>query len=276
MFRVGPPLSLSRRAAGAELDGRRGHRRAALRPRRSAPASRASTTSGCATPGPCRPTVATCSRMPSRPCGTAATRVDGFNALVLAAGLTWRQATLLRAYAKYMRQGGTPFAQDYIEGALKQNVDITRLAGRSCSRRASTPAAADDMAADAESRAARTEELRRADHQVARRRREPRPRPDPALVPHGHRGDAAHQLLPGRRRRRAKPYISFKLAARQRSPTCPSRGPGSRSSCTRPGSRACICASARSPAAACAGRTAATTSAPRCSAWSRRRWSRTP
>ena len=33
---------------------------------------------------------------------------------------------MLRAYAKYMRQGGTPFAQDYIEGALRNNVDITR------------------------------------------------------------------------------------------------------------------------------------------------------
>ncbi|MGZ4536292.1 MAG: NAD-glutamate dehydrogenase [Nocardioidaceae bacterium] len=52
--------------------------------------------------------------------------IDGFNALVLAAGLTWRQATVLRAYAKYMRQGGTPFAQDYIEDALRNNVDITR------------------------------------------------------------------------------------------------------------------------------------------------------
>ncbi|CUR56351.1 Glutamate dehydrogenase (NAD) [metagenome] len=53
--------------------------------------------------------------------------IDGFNSLVLAAGLTWRQATVLRAYAKYMRQGGTPFAQDYIEDALRNNVDITRL-----------------------------------------------------------------------------------------------------------------------------------------------------
>src|SRR5262245_31661590 len=53
--------------------------------------------------------------------------IDGFNALVLAAGLTWRQATLLRAYAKYMRQGNSPFALDYIEGALRGNVDITRL-----------------------------------------------------------------------------------------------------------------------------------------------------
>ena len=52
---------------------------------------------------------------------------DGFNALVLAAGLRWRQAMVLRAYAKHMRQGGTPFAQDYIEDALRNNVDITRL-----------------------------------------------------------------------------------------------------------------------------------------------------
>ncbi|QIG44208.1 NAD-glutamate dehydrogenase [Nocardioides anomalus] len=52
---------------------------------------------------------------------------DGFNGLVLGAGLTWRQATVLRAYAKYMRQGNSPFAQDYIEDALRGNVDITRL-----------------------------------------------------------------------------------------------------------------------------------------------------
>jgi glutamate dehydrogenase len=53
--------------------------------------------------------------------------IDGFNGLVLGAGLTWRQATVLRAYAKYMRQGNSPFAQDYIEGALRGNVDIARL-----------------------------------------------------------------------------------------------------------------------------------------------------
>ncbi|GAB2445908.1 NAD-glutamate dehydrogenase [Nocardioides hungaricus] len=53
--------------------------------------------------------------------------IDGFNALVLGAGLTWRQATVLRAYAKYLKQGNSPFALDYIEGALRNNVDITRL-----------------------------------------------------------------------------------------------------------------------------------------------------
>src|SRR5690349_6269538 len=56
----------------------------------------------------------------------ARNEADGFNALVLDAELDWRQATVLRAYAKYMRQGGTPFAQDYIEGALLTNAQITR------------------------------------------------------------------------------------------------------------------------------------------------------
>ncbi|CAN5330563.1 NAD-glutamate dehydrogenase [soil metagenome] len=55
------------------------------------------------------------------------TEIDGFNALVLGARITWRQATVLRAYAKYMRQGGSPFALDYIEEALAANVAITRL-----------------------------------------------------------------------------------------------------------------------------------------------------
>ncbi|MEO9323126.1 NAD-glutamate dehydrogenase [Nocardioides sp. C4-1] len=55
------------------------------------------------------------------------TEIDGFNALVLGARLTWRQAAMLRAYAKYMKQGGTPFALDYIEGALLGHTDITRL-----------------------------------------------------------------------------------------------------------------------------------------------------
>ncbi len=52
--------------------------------------------------------------------------IDGFNSLVLAAGLTWRQATVLRAYAKYMKQGNSPFAVDYIEAALRGNTDIAR------------------------------------------------------------------------------------------------------------------------------------------------------
>ena len=53
--------------------------------------------------------------------------VDGFNELILAADLTWRQASVLRAYAKYMRQGGTPFSLDSIIDALREHVGLTRL-----------------------------------------------------------------------------------------------------------------------------------------------------
>ncbi|MEU4463001.1 NAD-glutamate dehydrogenase [Streptomyces sp. NPDC024017] len=52
---------------------------------------------------------------------------DGFNALVLSAGLTWRQATVLRAYAKYLRQAASTFSQDYMEDTLRNNVHTTRL-----------------------------------------------------------------------------------------------------------------------------------------------------
>jgi glutamate dehydrogenase len=52
---------------------------------------------------------------------------DGFNALVVRAGLTWQQATVLRAYAKYLRQAGTTFSQGYIEQTLSQHTVIAKL-----------------------------------------------------------------------------------------------------------------------------------------------------
>ncbi|MGW0702327.1 NAD-glutamate dehydrogenase [Streptomyces sp. NPDC002867] len=52
---------------------------------------------------------------------------DGFNSLVLGAGLSWRQAMVLRAYAKYLRQAGSTFSQDYMEDTLRNNVHTTRL-----------------------------------------------------------------------------------------------------------------------------------------------------
>ncbi|MFY9932800.1 MAG: NAD-glutamate dehydrogenase [Streptosporangiaceae bacterium] len=55
------------------------------------------------------------------------TEDDGFNALVLTAGLTWREVTLLRACAKYMRQGGMRFSEDYVQRVLRSNGAITRL-----------------------------------------------------------------------------------------------------------------------------------------------------
>ncbi|KJY43194.1 NAD-glutamate dehydrogenase [Streptomyces sp. NRRL B-1568] len=52
---------------------------------------------------------------------------DNFNNLVLRAGLDWRQAMVLRAYAKYLRQAAWPFSQAYMEDTLSNNVHTTRL-----------------------------------------------------------------------------------------------------------------------------------------------------
>ncbi|MGA5303081.1 NAD-glutamate dehydrogenase [Nucisporomicrobium flavum] len=53
--------------------------------------------------------------------------VDGFNELVLRAGLTWRQVVVLRAYAKYQRQTGAVFSQRYVESTFIAYPEITRL-----------------------------------------------------------------------------------------------------------------------------------------------------
>ncbi len=51
---------------------------------------------------------------------------DGFNRLVLAAALTWRELVLLRAISKYLRQAGSMFSQAYMEETLVQNGGVTR------------------------------------------------------------------------------------------------------------------------------------------------------
>ena len=43
---------------------------------------------------------------------------DGFNRLVLGAALTWREVTVLRAIAKYLRQARITFSDHYVEQAL--------------------------------------------------------------------------------------------------------------------------------------------------------------
>jgi glutamate dehydrogenase len=56
-----------------------------------------------------------------------AVEADGFNRLVLAAGLTAREVEIVRAYARYLRQIGFPFSQQYIESTVVRHGSITRL-----------------------------------------------------------------------------------------------------------------------------------------------------
>ena len=52
---------------------------------------------------------------------------DGFNALVLHGGLHPRNVAIIRAYAAYLRQAGTPFSQGYLQQVLLGHVDVVQL-----------------------------------------------------------------------------------------------------------------------------------------------------
>ncbi|MEA2332416.1 MAG: glutamate dehydrogenase [Thermoleophilaceae bacterium] len=55
------------------------------------------------------------------------TESDGYNRLVLRAGLTWRETTVLRAIGRYLRQAGTTFSDRYVEQALAAHPPVARL-----------------------------------------------------------------------------------------------------------------------------------------------------
>ncbi|MGA1147462.1 MAG: NAD-glutamate dehydrogenase domain-containing protein, partial [Candidatus Nanopelagicales bacterium] len=52
---------------------------------------------------------------------------DYFNTLVVTSGMHWREAMILRAYARYMRQIGSTFGQGYIEQVVLDHAEIARL-----------------------------------------------------------------------------------------------------------------------------------------------------
>ncbi|HEY3611911.1 MAG TPA: NAD-glutamate dehydrogenase, partial [Pseudonocardiaceae bacterium] len=85
--------------------------------------------------------------------------VDGFNELVLHAGLGWRQAMVLRTYAKYLRQADQPYSQDYIENAVLGHTDVATALVRLFETRFSPVLAADDRMAGAEALTAEITEL---------------------------------------------------------------------------------------------------------------------
>nr|WP_211247768.1 NAD-glutamate dehydrogenase [Cryptosporangium arvum] len=59
-------------------------------------------------------------------CWRGECEVDGFNALVVSAGLAWDEVVVLRAYAKYLRQAGSRWSQEYVERVLAEHPTIAR------------------------------------------------------------------------------------------------------------------------------------------------------
>ena len=188
---------------------------------------------------------------------------DALNALVLRGSLSWRQVSILRAYRKYIRQGGTPFSQSYIENAFLTHVDIASLLVQ-LFEASFDPARGP---ADDPDRTVRTDQLEKeilAALDTVKSLDEDRIL---RSLPDRDEGDAADQLLPARPGRPAAVHISLQARAEGDPGAAASHGRRTRSSCTRRASKACTCASARSRAAGCAGRTGGRTSAPRSSAW---------
>ncbi|MDA0160554.1 NAD-glutamate dehydrogenase [Solirubrobacter ginsenosidimutans] len=50
--------------------------------------------------------------------------LDGFNGLIISAGLDWREVTVVRSVARYLRQAGIPFSDRYMEQTLLCHTDV--------------------------------------------------------------------------------------------------------------------------------------------------------
>ena len=62
-----------------------------------------------------------------RACWDGRCGIDTFNALVVTAGVDWRQAMIIRAYARYLRQIGSTFGQGYLEQVILDHSEISRM-----------------------------------------------------------------------------------------------------------------------------------------------------
>ena len=52
--------------------------------------------------------------------------LDGFNGLIIGASLDWREVTMVRAVARYLRQVGIPFSDGYMERTLLAHTEVAR------------------------------------------------------------------------------------------------------------------------------------------------------
>lgn len=190
---------------------------------------------------------------------------DGYNGLVIRAGLAWRDVAMLRAVSRYLRQIRVPYSQDYMWDALLRNseiaADLVNLFKARFARH-------DKLGMDTGKERAAAE-----DKVMARIEAALEAVPEPSTMTAScavSPTSSARCCAPTSTRQTCMATRPTRSPSRYRaatSRTCRSRARCARSSSTVRASRAFTCASARSPAAGCAGPTARRTSVPRCSAW---------
>ena len=125
---------------------------------------------------------------------------DGYNALVLAAGLVWRDVALIRTLSRFLRQIRVPFSQDYMWATLRKHRrhrgadrEPVPRAFRSASRRCRRT-----------QHAAREAAIATAIETALAGGREPRRGPHPAPFRQRGAGGDPHQFLSARRRARRR------------------------------------------------------------------------
>ncbi len=190
------------------------------------------------------------------------TENDDFNRLMLRAQFGARDVTIMRAYAKYLRQVGSTFSDAYIERALTCNPAIAKkfvelfmvrfdpARGGSLDDR---ERAAERMLADIE---AALDQVPNLDEDRILRQ-------FLGVICATNRTNFFGREPNGQ----SRPYLSIcrSSSIRRKCPVYPNPSRCSKSGFMRRASKACICVADASRAAGCAGRTGARISAPRCS-----------
>ena len=172
---------------------------------------------------------------------------------MLAAGLTGREITIIRAIARYLRQAAIPFSDRYMERTLLGNPEITVLLVALFNARFDPDR---QHAAEAERLSVQIEQAIDAVESLDEDR-------------------ILRSFLSVMRAMLRTNYFRIDQSGARRStcrssstrrslPCCRSRARGLRSSSIRRESRGFICAAARSRAGGCAGRTGGRISGPRC------------
>ena len=123
---------------------------------------------------------------------------DGFNRLVLTAGLSAREIVVLRTYCKHLRQAGSSFSQAYMEDTASAYPHLARTLVRLFE------AQFDPAPRAGPPRCRRRGDPRRRSWPALEAGREPRRGPHPARLPPADPQDVADQLLSARRDRAAQ------------------------------------------------------------------------
>ncbi|HUK60937.1 MAG TPA: NAD-glutamate dehydrogenase [Stellaceae bacterium] len=128
---------------------------------------------------------------------------DGFNRLILLAGLDWRQVVVLRLYAKVMRQAGSTYSQAYMEDTLAAHPILAAKLVRLFERRFDT-APAPENARDADALVKEIESDLDAVTSL-----------DEDRIIRGFLTLVTHSLRTNYYQRPQKPYLAVKLASRE-------------------------------------------------------------